>query len=303
MATFDFTVDTKPMAKEINGVSNHIVGTTTAVVAMQSAVIAAEKKASDHVCKNVNRGFYMLMLSQVTQKIAKLQSEVDSHFMKLSQLSKSLIAIKNRMGRDYNMLSSRYTKLFNGLNLNLKQRVFELDRPIINFALQDINKISNRSNNLTATVPIMQIESLSSSQKIIVSNTKQHALLLINSMQYFLDNMKRQKTLTNSILLNDYRCSDVIISIPIIISESNIDEKNNKSFDIYITDKDVNDIMKSSIKNTVLSKIDTLQWLPSNKNNDTIVSEFNEILSQSSYSKRIKDMTNKLFLSNNYQII
>ena len=70
------------------------------------------------------------MRSQISQKIAKLQSEVDSQLMQLNAQRKQLLAIKNRMERDYNMLSDRYLKLFNGINQNLKQRILELDRPV-----------------------------------------------------------------------------------------------------------------------------------------------------------------------------
>ena len=128
MATFNYTVDTNPMASEIGTVSSNIKGTTTAVVAMQTAVILAEEKAADHVCSNVNKGFFTLIRSQISQKAAKLQSEVDSHLMRLNQQRKQILAIKGRMERDYNMISGRYTKLFTGLNQNLRQRVFELDR-------------------------------------------------------------------------------------------------------------------------------------------------------------------------------
>ncbi len=41
---FGFTVDTEPMARSIDHVSNHVDGVTTAVVAMQTAVVVAEKQ-------------------------------------------------------------------------------------------------------------------------------------------------------------------------------------------------------------------------------------------------------------------
>ena len=88
MAYIDCVVDTQPMAREIDSVSNHIKGTTAAVVGMQAAVIRAEEEASNHVCENVNRGFYTLIHSQISQKIAKLKSEVDSHLMQLNQQRK-----------------------------------------------------------------------------------------------------------------------------------------------------------------------------------------------------------------------
>ena len=92
---------------------------------MQSAVISAEKKAADQVCANVNRGFYSLINSQISQKVAGLKSEVDSHIMNLNQQQKQLLAIRNRMERDYGMICSRYIKLFGAINKNLQQRVFD----------------------------------------------------------------------------------------------------------------------------------------------------------------------------------
>jgi len=43
--------------------------------------------------------------------------------MQLTQQKNALLGIKNRMKRDYNMISGRYIKLFNGLNSNLKSRI------------------------------------------------------------------------------------------------------------------------------------------------------------------------------------
>lgn len=44
MANFNFTVDTSPMASEMQSVSHGVNRVSGAVVAMQAAVIAAEKK-------------------------------------------------------------------------------------------------------------------------------------------------------------------------------------------------------------------------------------------------------------------
>ena len=89
MATFNYTVDTQPMADEMSSVSHHVNVTTGAVVAMQAAVIAAEERAADHVCSNVNKGFYSLIRSQISQKLAKFQSEVDSNIIQLVQIGRA----------------------------------------------------------------------------------------------------------------------------------------------------------------------------------------------------------------------
>jgi hypothetical protein len=304
MATFNYTIDTLPMANEISSVSGHIKGTTTAVVAMQTAVVLAEKKAADHVCDNVNRGFYTLIRSQISQKIAKLQSEVDSHLMQLNQHKKQLWAIKSRMERDYNMISSRYLKLFNGLNQNLKQRVLELDRPTFDFADKEAGRVSNRIKYLTSTVPVSQLESLALSQKIIASNVKYRSMKVIGSMTSFLSDMNRQKHLTEKILLqSNAKIDNATLSVPVVISECNFDKFDNKNVDITVSRAQLNQQTQIAVKNAVNQNVENLQWQNEREINKEIKSEFSKFLSNSSSSQRVKDVANKLFAANNFQTV
>ncbi|PKQ62205.1 hypothetical protein BZG02_12870 [Labilibaculum filiforme] len=303
MASFNYTVDTKPMAEEMRSVSRHVNATTGAVVAMQTAVIIAEEKAADHVCNNVNKGFYSLIRSQISQKMAKLQSEVDSHLMQLVQQKNALLSIKNRMQKDYNMIASRYIKLFNGLNSNLKQRVFELDKPTIDFAVKEVDKVSNRSKYLTATIPIAQLESLAASQKIVASNVKYRGFNVIKSMRSFLFEMNTQKKLTDQILINDGRYTETAtVYIPIVICECNRD-KTDAGVEISVSEVELDNISKSAIKNTAFAELNQIEWQAKSSPNTEVKSEFSKLVSSSSKSQRVKDMATKLFQSNNYQTI
>ena len=105
-------VDTTPMADELRSVSKHVMGTTAAVVAMESAVIAAENASADKVCKNVNRGFFALLQSQISQKIANKQSRVEALLMKLAQQKRQLLGIKANMEREYGRITERYLRIF-----------------------------------------------------------------------------------------------------------------------------------------------------------------------------------------------
>ena len=304
MATFSYTVDTNPMAQEIGSVSNHIKGTTTAVVAMQTAVILAEEKAANHVCTNVNKGFFTLIRSQISQKVAQRQSEVDSLLMQLNRQRKQLLAIKGRMERDYNMISSRYTKLFNGLNQNLRQRIFELDKPTIDFAVREVEKVSNRTKYLTATVPVAQLESLATSQKIIASNVKFRGLKVIGSMTHFLSDMNEQKRLTDKILLQENsKVDQSVISVPVIISECNFDKFDNKNMDVTVSKVELSGQTQSAVKNVVNQQIGNLQWQNEREIGKEVRSEFSKMLSGSSSSQRVKEMANKLFAANNFQTV
>ncbi len=303
-ATFNYTVDTEPMAQKMSTVSRHVDATTGAVVAMQTAVVIAEEKAADHVCSNVNRGFYSLIRSQISQKMAKLQSEVDSHLMQLVQQKNALLGIKNRMERDYNMIAKRYIKLFNGLNANLKQRVFELDKPTIDFAVKEIDKVSNRTKYLTATVPVTQLESLSASQAIVASNVKHRGLNVIKSMRSFLFEMNGQKKLTDQILIKDGRYRETAtIYIPLLITECNRDYSEHKNIEVFVPESGLGNLSKSAIENTVYNQLPHIHWGKQAQPVQEIRTEFGKLISASSKSQRVKDMTMQLFQSNSYQSI
>ena len=138
MATFNFNVDTDPMAERVDSASRRLNGITGAVTAMQAAVIAAEVKASKTICTEVEKGFYGLIESQISRKAIAAKNEMDSKLNVLVQLAKALDRIEQQMEKDFHMISRRYAKLFGSLNKALETRVKELDRPAMQ--LGDIKK-------------------------------------------------------------------------------------------------------------------------------------------------------------------
>ncbi|MBR5595148.1 MAG: hypothetical protein IKW47_02510 [Alistipes sp.] len=302
MAHMSFTVDTQPMAREIESVSQKVKGTTNAIVGMRAAVVAAEAEAADHVCNNVNRGFYTLIHSQISQKIARLQSDVDSHLMKLNQCRKQLLGVKSRMERDYGMITGRYTKLFNGINKNLELRVYELDKPTFNFAIKDTSAMNNRTAQLTATVPVSQLELLTASQRIIASNMKYRCQQVVSSVNNFLSQMKDQDRLTERILLPQSVEKDTTaIMVPIIISESNYDAYNHMSKEVAINESSLTPRGREAIRKGGYEA--EVEWQTNDAISNELKSEFQRCLSQSSASSRVKDMAQKLFMANNFQTL
>ena len=206
------------------------------------------------------------------------------------------------MQRDYNMIAGRYGKLFNGLNANLKQRVFELDKPTIDFAIKEVDKVSNRTKYLTATIPITQLESISLSQRIVASNIKHKGLNVIKSMRSFLFEMNTQKKLTDQILINDNKYTETAtIFIPIVIFECNRDKTDSKNVEITISDVELDNLSKSAIQNTAYAEINRVEWSQKTIPNSEIKSEFSKLISSSAKSQRVKDLAIKLFHSNNFQ--
>lgn len=284
-------VDTQPMADELRSVSKHVTGTTTAVVAMQAAVIKADQEAADQVCHDVNRGFHALMSSQLSQKIAKLQSEVDSHLMRLAQQSKQIKSIKRQMERDYMRTAQRYTKTFNILNKELRQRVQELDQPVFRFATTEIETTNNRMTALTATIPLGQAESVTKAQHILASNIKYNGMNVLEAAGSFVNSLEEQKKITNSILLSNQKSESKAIYMPIIISENQYE----KGISARVDSGDVllNQQNTSSIKGEMMQAISTMPWHEAEQN-EMVKNELVRLIAESTSSERTKKTIQQL---------
>ncbi|MCC8176592.1 MAG: hypothetical protein LUC85_01930 [Bacteroidales bacterium] len=287
----DCVIDTEPMAREMDRVSRQVDGTTAAVVGFKAAVIKAEGDAADHVCQNVNRGFYSLIHSQISQKIAKLSSEVDSHVMKLTQLQKQLLGLKSRMQRDYAMTSQRYHKLFTTLNRDLRLRVTELDRPVMRFASDETTRLENRTRLLSSQVPLGQTETLAASERILAGNVKYQAKEVLESTERFLTDHKRQEVLLQKVLLDEtIDKEDQQILMPVIVvnstqapDSSNWNSYSNKDFVPANAARDVTELIAQNIVP-----------MSNNVGNSTLSNELNAMISQSSLPDRVKEMMREL---------
>ncbi|EKD31752.1 MAG: hypothetical protein ACD_77C00257G0004 [uncultured bacterium] len=300
MATLNYQIDTQPLATEMDNVSRSVNNTKEAVLSMQEAVVAAEERASDLVCDNINRGFYSLIRSQISQKLAKHKSDVDAKTMLLSHQKRAMINIRNQMERDYTMISKRYTKLFNGLNSNLKTRVFELDKPLIDFAYHEIGKISNRTKYLTATIPITQLESISESQKIISSNIKKQVANAIYSIKDYIREMNSQDKMISQKLVNDKNIPGNNY-MPVAILESIPDSTGRVTTEIVYPVGEMDSEIKNSISDKIYNNLFQMEWSVDNLTFAEVMSEFSKLLSVSQKPDKVKETAMTLFRNCKYE--
>lgn len=291
MQNIDCTIDTRPMADELQHVSQHVKGTTAAVIGMQAAVIAADKEAADRVCGDVNRGFHALMSSQLSQKIAKLQSDVDSHLMRLNQQTKQLLAIRKQMERDYQRTAQRYSKTFGALNKELQQRVQELDQPVFKFATTEMQVTTNRMSSLTATVPVVQSESVSDAQRILSSNVKYHGLQVLETSKEFVARMNEQRILTSSILLQHQKALTAVRYLPAVFMDCVYAQGSSTT--ISTSDDLLAPQCKRAVENMVMQREKDMDWKQTQPNRE-VQNELVRLLADAPLSDRLKNTISNL---------
>ena len=276
------SVDTAPMAAELQSVSNHVKGTTAAVVTMQTAVIDAENKGANKVCSNVNRGFFTLMRSQISQKIANKQSRVEALIMQLGQQKRQLLSIKTNMEREYGRIAERYLRIFTSVNKELESRIRQIDQPVFELVNKHMMTSSNRMNALSGWVTTSQVEGITQSQQILVSKMKHNAQVALEQSTEFLSQIGEQRVLTGKVLIsNPMGNESKTCQIPVVIWET------------------LND--NSGIPRTEVNTSETLPW--GEDQSSMVAEEFMSIVDSSASTPRVKDMIKKMFASSDYKTV
>ena len=294
-------VDTTPMANEMQSVSNHVKGTTVAVVTMQSAVIAAENNSAKKVCSNVNRGFFTLVQSQISQKIANKQSRVEALLMQLAQQKRQLLGIKANMEREYGRITARYLRIFTNVNKELEQRIRQVDQPVFELVNKHMATSSNRMNSLTSWVATLQIEGVTQCQQILVSKMKRNAQIALEQSTNFLSEIGEQRVLTNKVLISNPAGNDNnTCQLPVAILETVNDTAGIPRKDVYSPDF-LSDNLLNQIYNTVRDT-DDLPWKQGEKPS-ALNEEFDRLMETSNASSRVKDSVRKMFMSSEFTIL
>lgn len=224
MATFDFDVDTSPMAQRIDTVSTSVGIVGTAVVAMQSKLVEAEKKAAEDVSNNITYGFYILTKNQFSQKQIEFENEVHGAYFSLTSFQKKLYEIKERMEKDYNTISSRYLKHFTRINDSLKNKVYDLDRPLLRVVIDYKDEMQNRfdysacsylgySNEVTPKTGLLGLNLLKRSSLKVISylkNMTTNKIMLQKQFGRYLENGSEEKSIYVPVIVYESDDMDVI---------------------------------------------------------------------------------------------
>jgi hypothetical protein len=195
-------VDTNPFDRSVSSCNNTVNMLTGAVIATEAAQIASIDENAKKVARTVIEGFFKNIRFEISAQVMELKQKVDAHLMHLYELSKQLTAKQTQMEADYSRTANRYGKIFDDLNNELSNRIFELDKPAFHFKqLADNHSERVSDNDLVSIVAVSGKEGGNLQAKISASITKKRALDAINQANVFLIKQKRlQRTINQNML-------------------------------------------------------------------------------------------------------
>lgn len=181
-------VDTDPFDASVQHCNSTVGLLTGAVVATESAQVASVKSNAMKVGQTIISGFFKTVRSEISQQIVELTNQIKAILLHLDGLGKRCVEKQQQMETDYHRLSERYLKVFAELDNELKNRVFELDRPAFAFKqLSDKAACRALGNDLISTAAVSGLENSRLEAMISASVTKKQALDAIKKADVFLE--------------------------------------------------------------------------------------------------------------------
>ena len=293
---FEVHVDTDLFDHEVNHCNQTVGILTGSIVATEAAQVASIHSNSRKVADTIISGFFKTVRSEVSQQIMELSTKIDATLLHLNQMAKRCKEKQLQMQNDYARITSRYTKVFDDLNKELENRIFELDRPAFMFKRStDENASRLLDNDMVATAAITGMEQGSLEARLSSSLVKRRAVDSLSRANTFLIKQKRTENILNSSMMAESQECSYYLPVCYLETQDNgvIDRRAYKS-DVLnsVNDKAlVESINNSGIKNELAEETTLLE----EGFNREVSAAFD---SNDTHSKRVMDYVTKLFYGN-----
>lgn len=167
---------------------------TGSIVATEAAQVETIESNSEKIASSLVKGIFGYIHSEISQQIAELSQSVDAQILHLKELGQACLGKRSQMESDFKRIASRYVKIFQDLNTELYNRIYELDKPTFLFKHQ-LDHLQQRSmeNDLVNTITVFGKENTSLISTISSSIAKKTVLNTIHNAQAYLSGQNQLK--------------------------------------------------------------------------------------------------------------
>lgn len=121
-------VDTTPFDNSVGNCNAKLNQLTGSVVALNAAEVAAIRQSAQNVSQHVTDGFYSMINSEISQNMAQLYSTINAKLGLIRDRAQKLVQLRERMERDYALISRRYMDIFDQLDQECRRSIVSLDK-------------------------------------------------------------------------------------------------------------------------------------------------------------------------------
>lgn len=294
--TITVHVDTDPFDSSVGECRNDVNALTTSVVATEAAQIASIRDNAQRVGQTIVSGFFNTVSYDIKNQIVELSTRIDASILHLREMAKRCKDKQRQMQEDYGRICSRYLNIFNNLDKELENRIFEICRPAFIFKrTTDNNAERTICDGLVGGATVSGTESSILESRIATSHTKQRAVEAIENANRFLAKQKHTEEVLQSSIIDENVESRIYLPVCYLETRDK-DITNRSSFKPSLLN-DVSDsylqeaIAASNLKNSLSTDSEIIR----ESFNQEVSTHFT---STDTHDQRVRDYVNRLFNQN-----
>lgn len=295
--TIDIDVHTGEFDAQISNCRNSVDNLTSSVYATEIAQVNAIRDSSRKISNTIVRGFFDTVRSEISQQISELTSRLDSTVIHLNQMAERCQSKHQQMQTDYGRLTSRYSKIFDDLNHELENRIYELSRSSFQIKRSADNQVFDcLSSDMSTTATISATENSILESRLAASVAKSRAQDTINQAFGYLAKQKQTEYVLAHSTIDSPSTGNLYLPVCYIETDDNgVKNRSIHKPQQMLSKVDTNDLIarisQSQLDNTLQSSATQLEENFSRE----VSASFNN---QDAHNKRVMDYVTKLFYSN-----
>lgn len=258
---YDVVITTEPMAREMLHVAGKVSTVSEAVGSMSRAVCEAELHAANRVCEKVDQGFLGVIISQISQKKVLALTTATSQLERMRQLAQILIRIKEQLGRDYQRITTRYSRLFRKLADSLRSRIYEIDRPAADVADTQYGAMEHRVMINAAAMPVLEQDVSVASAALSVARCKADCGKVIDGVKALVEHGIELRSAMDSIIADKEVSERETVYMPVVImSSKDIFLEDGVNTDYIVGGEDHQSQIAPAIQGKLFETGDFINW-------------------------------------------
>lgn len=197
----DVYVESDPFERSVDRCDNSFQLLKTGIAAAEAAEVRSRYDSSRQVGKSLDDGFFQVVNANITMQAKEESANAKALFGTLMVQKQELDKIKERMEGDYNLIKSRYIKLFEDYNKEMHTRIYSLNKQTFKLVEESREEMMRPVDSmLTAASLVGQKENLALQTKITASRVKLFASHVIRKVKDYIEGQNLLKFSLKDIL-------------------------------------------------------------------------------------------------------
>lgn len=214
-------IDDNPYNSSVHDCSKHIESLRNSVVACNAAEVAHKIASTQQIGKHISKGFLGYITASLDMQNMEECSNVEAIVAELQSQSDELANRKLVMIDDYDILTTRYSAVFENLDRELVQRIHMLMEPCFRFVESSRKEqLRNTDSSLSAMALVGHKEQLDVQARISAITVKQRAAGLIESAKQYLLGQKQLASHIEHVLIGG--CKNARWMLPVVVVEKTV---------------------------------------------------------------------------------